>query len=443
MQKELFTIENNKTVYKVPKQSKPVSGIVEVPGSKSMTNRALLLAAVSTEKSNLNGVLFSDDSRYFLDCLRTLGFELEIFEEIKCVTITGTGGAIPKKTGMINVGSAGTAARFLTAMLALSDGEYTIQCSNQMKKRPMKPLIDALKQLGAHFEYLEEDGFLPVKVIGNHGYCKEVVMDISKSTQFLSALLMIAPITKNGLKITVTSKKKDGAYIQITRKMMEQFGAKVEFDGEQYLIPGNQVIKINNYTIEPDVSAACYFFAIAALTGGVITVKNVFYTSMQGDMKFLNVLTQLGCQVKETSLGIQVSGPKNGVYPGIDVDMNDFSDQTMTLAALAAFATSQTTIRNIGHIRGQECNRALAIVNELNRVGVKCVEQGDNLLITPGEIHQANIETYEDHRVAMAFTLLGLRIDGIQIMNPQCCSKTFENYYEVLEQLLCDTGAEK
>ncbi len=439
MQKELFIIEDNKTVYKVPKQNQPVSGIVEVPGSKSMTNRALLLAALSTQKTYLSGVLFSDDSRHFLDCLQTLGFDLEIFEDERCVIITGTGGVIPKKTGIINVGSAGTAARFLTAMLALSDGEYTIQCSDQMKKRPMKPLIDALTQLGAQFEYLEEVGFLPVQVVGNQGYCKEVSMDISKSTQFLSALLMVAPITKNGLTITITSEKKDGSYIQITRKMMEQFEAKVEFDGEKYKVPGNQSIIVKNYAVEPDVSAACYFYAIAALTGGTITVKNVFYTSMQGDMKFLDVLKQLGCQVKETSIGIQVSGPKDGVYPGIDVDMNDFSDQTMTLATLAAYATSPTTIRNIGHIRGQECNRALAITNELNRVGIECIERGDNLLITPGKVHPANIETYEDHRVAMAFTLLGLKTEGIQIVNPKCCSKTFENYYDVLDQLLGET----
>lgn len=198
---------NNK-IYQCRKQNKPISGVVKVPGSKSMTNRALLLAALSKKDSKLSGVLFSDDSRHFLMCLEQLGFSLQIDEKNKTVTMQGTGGNIPNKTGTINVGSAGTAARFLTALLALSDGEYIIDCSEQMKKRPMKPLFDALTEMGASFSFLEEEGFLPARVIGNGGTCKDVTMDISKSTQFLSALLMVAPLTKNGLKIKITSEKK-------------------------------------------------------------------------------------------------------------------------------------------------------------------------------------------------------------------------------------------
>jgi 3-phosphoshikimate 1-carboxyvinyltransferase len=426
----------NHKIYRCRKQNKPISGVVKVPGSKSMTNRALLLATLSKKDSKLSGVLFSDDSRHFLMCLEQLGFDLQIDEENKIVNMRGTGGNIPNRTGTINVGSAGTAARFLTALLALSDGEYVIDCSNQMKKRPMKPLFDALSEMGASFEFLEEDGFLPVKVIGNGGTCKDVTMDISKSTQFLSALLMVAPLTKNGLRIKITSKKKDGAYIRITRKMMEQFGAKVDFDGEVYEVSGGQEVVVGDYYIEPDVSAACYFYAIAALLGGSITVKNVFYSSMQGDMKFLDVLKKLGCKVIETPDGINVTGPEDGIYAGIDVNMNDFSDQTMTMAVLAAYATSPTVIRNVGHIRLQECNRMEAIVNELNRAGILCEEQGDDLRITPGKVHKATIETYEDHRIAMAFSLLGLKNDGIIIDNPDCCKKTFEEYFEVLDDLL-------
>lgn len=426
----------NQKIYQCRKQNKSISGVVKVPGSKSMTNRALLLAALSKKDSKLSGVLFSDDSRHFLKCLEQLGFDLQIDEENKTVNMQGTGGNIPNKTGTINVGSAGTAARFLTALLALSDGEYVIECSNQMKKRPMKPLFDALTKMGASFVFLEEEGFLPVKVIGNGGTCQDVTMDISKSTQFLSALLMVAPLTKNGLKIKITSEKKDGAYIRITRKMMEQFGAKVDFDGEIYEVSGGQEVVVGDYYIEPDVSAACYFYAIAALLGGSITVKNVFYSSMQGDMKFIEVLKMLGCKVVETPEGINVTGPKDGIYRGIDINMNDFSDQTMTMAVLAAYATTPTIIRNVGHIRLQECNRMAAIVNELNRVGITCEEEGDNLLISPGKVNPAIIKTYEDHRVAMAFSLLGLKSDGIIIDNPDCCKKTFEEYFEVLDDLL-------
>lgn len=428
--------KTNNKIYQCRKQNKPISGVVKVPGSKSMTNRALLLATLSKKDSKLSGVLFSDDSRHFLKCLEQLGFELQIDELNKTVTMQGSGGNIPNKTGTINVGSAGTAARFLTALLALSDGEYVIDCSEQMKKRPMKPLFDALSEMGASFTFLEEEGFLPAKVIGNGGTCKDVTMDISKSTQFLSALLMVAPLTKNGLRIKVTSEKKDGAYIRITRKMMEQFGAQVDFNGEVYEVSGGQEVVVGDYYIEPDVSAACYFYAISALFGGTITVKNVLYSSMQGDMKFLDVLKKLGCKVEEKEEGIRVTGPKDGIYKGIDIDMNDFSDQALTMAALGAYATTPTIIRNVGHIRLQECNRMAAIVNELNRVGVNCVEEGNDLIITPGIVNPATIETYEDHRVAMAFSLLGLKSEGIIIDNPDCCKKTFEEYFEVLDELI-------
>ncbi|WP_310602679.1 3-phosphoshikimate 1-carboxyvinyltransferase [Anaerosporobacter sp.] len=431
-----MNINNNNKRYYCKKQSKPISGVVCVPGSKSMTNRALLMATLSKEDSKLSGVLFSEDSRHFLMCLEQLGFNLQIDEEAKTVVMQGTGGNIPNKTGTINVGSAGTAARFLTALLALSDGEYVIDCSDQMKKRPMQPLFEALTEMGASFTFLDKEGFLPAKVVGNGGTCKDVTMDISKSTQFLSALLMVAPLTKNGLNIKITSEKKDGAYIRITTKMMEQFGAHVDFDGEVYNVAGGQEVVVGDYYIEPDVSAACYFYAIAALLGGTITVKNVFYTSMQGDMKFLDVLKVLGCKVEEKENGIQVTGPKDGVYEGIDVNMNDFSDQTMTMAAVAAYATTPTIIRNVGHIRLQECNRMAAIVNELTRVGIHCEEEGDNIKITPTQVKPAVIETYEDHRIAMAFSLLGLKSEGIVIADPDCCKKTFEEYFEVLDALL-------
>lgn len=423
-------------IYEVKKLNKSLSGTVIVPGSKSMTNRALLLAALSDKTSTLRGVLFSDDSRHFLSSLESLGFEMDINEDEKTVVIKGTGGSIPNKTGTINVGSAGTAARFLTAMLALSDGEYVIECSPQMEKRPMAELFKVLEDMGAQFTYLKENLHLPVKLQGNNGRCKDIKMDISKSTQFLSAMLMVTPVTKSGIKIDITSEKKTGAYIKITMDMLKEFGVSVEFDGSSYIVGGNQSLTIGDYYIEPDVSAACYFYAIAALTGGSIVVKNVFNSSVQGDMKFLGVLEKMGCSIEETAEGIKVTG--NGSLIGIDVNMNDFSDQALTLAAIAPFANGQTVIRNVGHIRGQECNRMAAIVNELTRCGIDCREEGDDIYITPGNVKPATIETYEDHRVAMSFTLVGLMADGIVIDNPMCCRKTFENYYEVLEKLVED-----
>lgn len=421
--------------YHVKTLTKPVDLKVEVPGSKSITNRALFMAALGNGESVLHGVLFSDDSRYFLSSLQSLGFKVQTDEDKKEVIIEGQQGQIPKKEAKIYVGSAGTAARFLTAMLALSDGVYTVQASEQMKKRPMKPLFDTLERMGAKFTYLEKEGFLPVCIQGTRKAKTEIEIDISKSTQFLSALLMMAPVLEENIRICIVSEKKDGAYIHITRKMMEQFGVLSTFDGEVYQIEKGQSYKNLSYQIEPDVSAACYFYAMAVLTGGRAVVCHVHQDSMQGDLKFLGVLEQLGAKVLDTPDGIEVLGTPDGIYDGITVNMNDFSDQTMTLAALAPFARTKTVIRGIGHIRLQESDRLSAIATELKKMGIVVEEGEDFLVIHPGEVRPSQVETYDDHRIAMAFSLVGLRAEGITILNPLCCKKTFENYFTLLDTI--------
>ena len=418
--------------YKVKPVNGPLHIVTEVPGSKSITNRALLMAAISKGKTKLTGVLFSDDSRAFLGCLKDLGFEVFIDEETKTVVIEGKGGAMPKSSATVFVGSAGTAARFITAMLALSDGVYTITATEQMSKRPMKALFEALMQMGAEFEYLGEEYHLPVRIKGNADAPRKVDIDISQSTQFLSALLMISPMLKNGLTIDVVSEKKTGSYINITRRMMEEFGCKTEFNGQSYIIEAGNAYERPVYNIEPDMSAASYFYAMAAVTGGSAVVKNIFLNSMQGDLKFLGVLEKMGCTIKETAEGVELTGPEK--LNGVDVDMNDFSDQTMTLAAIAPYASSATTIRNIAHISLQESDRLHGILNELTRMGIECAEIDKGITINPGQPHSAVIETYEDHRMAMAFAITGLKADGIEISNPGCCRKTFENYFEVFEK---------
>ncbi len=411
-----------------------------MPGSKSMTNRALLMAALADGTTTLKGVLFSEDSRNFLGSLKSLGFQTKIDENAKIVTVQGCNGTIPVTSGEIYVGSAGTAARFLTAMLAMAEGTFVINASEQMKKRPMKPLFKVLEELGAEIVCLDKEGFLPVQVKGIRGRrpaderCS-VKLDISESTQFLSALLLVSPMIKQGLHIEITSARKDGSYIQITRKMMEQFGAVVAFDGEQYHIKSGMKYQSGCYQIEPDVSAACYFYAAAALTGGRTVVKNVTWNCMQGDLKFLKLLEKMGAEVNDTPDGIEVRGASNGKLKGITVDMKDFSDQTMTLAALAPFADGDVRIENIGHIRLQESDRIHAIATELGRLGICCDEEKDAITIHPGTPKPAVIQTYEDHRMAMAFSLVGLRVAGIEISNPMCCRKTFETYFEVLDSL--------
>jgi len=426
--------------YAVKQVSSPINCTVEVPGSKSITNRALLLAALGNGACCLNGVLFSDDSRHFLSCLQQLGYRLEINEKTCTVTVFGTGGRIPCKKAVIDVGSAGTAARFLTAMLALSDGEYRIDASNQMKKRPMQPLFAALSDLGAEFDFIEQEGFLPVLVKGAclHGRKpkKETNIDISKSTQFLSALMMTAPMLDEGLDIHITSEKTEGSYIKITAKMMEEFGCQVYHEGALYRIHSKEKYMRESYQVEPDMSAACYFYAAAAITGGKAIVRHIHENSMQGDIKFIHLLEKLGCTVADTNEGICVQGPPDGKYDGITVDMNDFSDQSMTMAAVAVFAQTPTCIMNIGHIRHQESDRIKGMVTELTRLGVKVEEMPDAIKIMPSEIKSGIVKTYEDHRMAMSFALIGLRIRGIIIDDYQCCKKTFENYFRVLESII-------
>lgn len=435
-------MDNN---YLVKKTERKINWQVMVPGSKSMTNRALLMAALSKGTVRLEGVLFSDDSRYFLSSLQSLGFDVKIKEKERLVTITGCNGRIPKKEAEIYVGSAGTAARFLTAMLGCSEGTYQINASEQMKKRPMKPLFDLLQEMGAEITYLEEPGFLPIRIKGcmtegkekNEGETQELLLnlDISKSTQFLSAMLLVSPMIKQGLLIHITSEKTDGSYIRITRKMMQEFGVMVAFDGRDYKVLAGASYQKDEYVIEPDMSAACYFYGAAAITGGKALVYHVHMDNTQGDLKFLDVLAQIGCKVWDTAEGIVVEGPENGKIKGIDINMNDFSDQTMTLAAMAPFASDPVHIFGIGHIRLQESDRIHGIVTELTKLGISCKEGESEITIYPGNPKPGVVETYEDHRMAMAFSLIGLRADGIEIHNPSCCKKTFEEYFEVLDAL--------
>ncbi len=410
---------------------------VEVPGSKSITNRALLLAALAEGKSTLSGVLFSDDSRHFLQSLVSLGFRVEIDEENRHVTVYGEGGRIPKQDATIDVGSAGTAARFLTAFLGISQCHCTVDASAQMKKRPMKELFTALSSLGSSFSFPEKEDFLPVAFANDAPLsAAEVTVDIDKSSQFLSALLISACLFPGDFTVHVTGTH-GMAYIDMTVKMMAQFGIHVEKpDDHTFFIPGGQTYTARDYFIEPDMSAACYFYAMAPLLGISMTVPHIPENSLQGDVQFLEVLKKMGCEITTAVSGIRVTGPADRSFSGVTADLGSFSDQTMTLAVLAPFAGSKTTITGISHIKYQECDRFHAILNELTRLGITCreINNGDGIEIEPGIPHSAEIETYDDHRMAMAFSLIGLRTEGIVIKNAECCRKTFETYFEVLEK---------
>ena len=410
---------------------------VTVPGSKSITNRALLLATLAEGKSVLKGVLFSDDSRHFLQCIRELGFETKVDEETCTVEVIGHGGKVPKAEAFPYVGSAGTAARFLSAYLGISEGTYHMDASEQMRRRPMAPLLASLQELGCEITFEGKEGSFPFTLKG-HGFGQDSIsVDIEHSSQFLSALLIASSLAKKDMHIHVAGTH-GMAYIEMTIHMMEQFGVHVitQKDGS-YIIPAGQRYNAGEYQIEPDMSAACYFYGLSPLLGVPVQVAHISYDSMQGDIAFLQVLEQMGCTVKEHEEGLIVYPPEticqNISYHGVDVDMSRFSDQAITVAALAPFADGPTTIRGIGHVRFQECDRMSAILTELGKMGIAC--QGDESAITiyPEQPKPSLVETYEDHRMAMGFSLIGLRAQGIVIDNPGCCKKTFENYFECLE----------
>jgi len=427
--------------YKVSpvKSIKPFT--VTVPGSKSITNRAMLLAAVSDGDCTLHNALFSSDSRALLAALQSLGIPCSGSETEKTIHITGCGGSLPNKTATVNAMSAGTAARFLTALLAFCDGTYTLEASEQMKKRPMAPLIDALRSLGISVTCLEQEGHLPLRITGGQSLISgtpELSVSIDQSSQFLSALMMTGVLLPAGLTVTAVGSRTAMSYVHITERMMKEFGitpelTSTETTGRTYRIPGGVSYKSRVYDIEPDLSGACYFYAAAALLGTSVTVTGVHKDSMQGDLRFVLALEQLGCTLTDTPEGICVTGPADGHYPGLDITMSDFSDQTMTMAVLALFADSPTHIRGVGHIRGQECDRMAATIAEITRLGgnARVDEDGTGIIITPVPLHGARIETYDDHRMAMSFALAGLRIEGVEIANPSCCKKTFENYFEL------------
>lgn len=429
-----------KVPYPAPNEIKQTQLTVSVPGSKSITNRALLLATLAQGTSTLRGALFSNDSRHFLKCIQDLGFSTQVNEEENQIIVTGLGGRLPRDKGSIYVGSAGTAARFLTAYLGISPGTWHLDASPQMRRRPMAPLLQALETLGCRVRFDEQPGYFPFTLEGQGFGCSRISVDIGDSSQFLSALLIASCLAEHSMEIQVLGSH-GMSYIDMTCRMMEQFGVATEKkpgDTTLYCIPAGQSYVPLDYQIEPDLSAACYFYAMAALLGISVTVRHIKKDSLQGDIRFLDLLIQMGCSCSETSEGLCITGPADGHLKGITADMSAFSDQAITLAAIAPFADSPTTITGIGHIRHQESDRIHAIVTELSKMGIRCVEHTDGITIYPGAPVPCSVDTYEDHRMAMGFSLIGLRVPGIIINDPLCCRKTFENYFEVLEACLSE-----
>jgi len=421
--------------------SHPLSASVRLPGSKSLTNRALLIAALAEGTTRLTNALFSDDSLYFASALQKLGFSVQLSPEQAEMTVQGLGGRIPNDRAELYIGNAGTAARFLTAFLTLGQGEYVLDGDARMRQRPIGDLLAALVQLGANVQPFTPAEPLsaacpPVKVMASGLPGGRAAVAGQISSQFLSALLMVAPYARQAVEILVTTELNSRPYVEMTLAVMADFGVTVEREAYQrFVIRPARYRALPDYTIESDASAASYFFAAAAILGGRVRVENLTRRSKQGDMAFLEVLQEMGCQVEAGAGYVEVGGPA-GPLRGVDLDLRDIPDTAQTLAAIAPFASTPTHIRGIASARLKETDRVVAMCTELARLGVTVTEHSDGLTIQPcATIRPARIRTYNDHRMAMAFALVGLRVPGISIENPACVSKTFPNYFEILETL--------
>jgi 3-phosphoshikimate 1-carboxyvinyltransferase len=414
-----------------------------VPGSKSITNRALVLAALCsrTGPCTLTGALQSEDTEVMLDCLTLLGFVLEADWRVPKVVVyqNPSDRIIPATSADLFVGNSGTTVRFLTAMLALGQGTYRLDGVPRMRERPIQDLLDALGQLGIDARSETGNGCPPV-VIRSSGWPDsidtKVIIHAEKSSQFLSAFLMAAPFGWGTTKVRVTGAVVSEPYIEMTIQMAFQWGLFIPADGPRgYEIPavgGLGWPQESEYVIEPDASAASYFFASAAICGGSITVRGMKRDMLQGDVKFVDCLEQMGCRVEYGDDGITVRG---ATLRGIDVDMNAISDTVMTLAAVACFADGPTTIRNVAHIRHKETDRIAAVATELRKLGAEVDEFPDGLRITPRPLTGCAVDTYNDHRMAMSLALVGLKVPGVVIRNPGCVAKTYPGFWQDFEKL--------
>jgi 3-phosphoshikimate 1-carboxyvinyltransferase len=408
----------------------PPNARVRVPGSKSLTNRALIVAALSEGPSTLTGALDCDDTRVMLESLRQLGLAVEHDPAAATIAIQGCGGKIPAREADLFIANSGTSLRFLTAMVATGEGTYRLDGTARMRQRPVADLLQALNGLGAVAKSDLGTGCPPVTVqaSGLDGGYAFVKGDVS--SQFLSGLLMALPHARGVTTVEVQGVLVSQPYVAMTLEVMEAFGVRISNRKFRRFDIRPAQYRGRTYAIEPDASAASYFFALAAISGGTVTVEGLGTRSIQGDMAFVDVLEHMGCTVVRDRDATTVTG---GPLRGVDVDMNAFSDTVMTQAVVALFAQGMSRIRNIAHIRHKETDRIAALATELRKLGATVDEHPDGLVIFPPEkISPASIATYDDHRMAMAFALAGLKAKGVTILDPGCVAKTYPGYWDDL-----------
>lgn len=408
---------------------------VTVPGSKSYTHRIFIAAALSSGPCSIVNWLDSDDTNYTLSALNQFGASVDKTPD--GLILIGRNGNMDSCEKPIYLGNSGTSMRLLTAYAAIGNGRYVLTGSDRMHERPIQDLLDGLQQVGVHAISKNNNGCPPVEIIGDRVAGGTVDLNCSISSQFLSGLLLMAPYTKNGMEIHVTHGPVSKPYIDMTIDIMARFGVDIYRTGYDYFkIPGGQYYRSGSYVVEPDASQAGYFWGAAAITGHSIKVNGISKQSSQGDVRFVDVLSAMGCRVIHEPDGITIVG---GELSGIEVDMADMPDIVPTLAVVAAFAEGITVIKNVSHLKVKESDRLSAVINELTKMGISAKSENDDLIITGGNPHGAVIETYDDHRIAMCFALAGLRVPGIEITNEQCVEKSFPTFWEVFDGLRADS----
>ena len=407
----------------------PVRGTVTVPGSKSLTNRALVVAALATGQSTLRGALFSDDTEACLDGLMRLGIGIEAEPAHARIAVEGAGGTIPAATAELDVRYSGTTARFLTAVAAAGRGVYRFDGAQRMRERPMGDLPAVLAAAGASFRFAGEPGHLPFEIHAAGLPAGRIEMSAAHSSQPVSALLLCAPAAAGATTIVVDGPVPSEPFIDLSVRVMRDFGVEVGRPHPGVFEIGAEAgYRGRDYHVEPDATNASYFLAAAAVTGGSVCVRGLAADSSQGDIACVDILRQMGCEVRQDASGITVTGPER--LRGIELDLNAVSDLTPTFAAIAPFADAPVTIRNVAHIRVQETDRIAALTAELRRLGATVEERPDGLRIEPSRLAPAAIRTYQDHRMAMAFAVTGLRVPGLTILEPGCAAKTFPDFFE-------------
>ena len=429
----------------LPPIRKPFSAVVTPPGSKSLTNRALVLAALARGESTISNILVAEDTAVMIESLRKLGFELATSDDNQTVKLRGSAGSIPASSAELSCGNSGTTIRFLTALCSLGKGEYTLDGIDRMRQRPIRELVELLRNLGARIEYLDHLGTPPLRIAARGLAGGIARFGAAQSSQYLSAVLQVSPLARNEVQIELDPGQTSWPYVAMTMQLMDEFGVTCELthdpktgEPKQVNVPRGPIVAAN-YAVEPDASAASYFLASAAINeSSRVTIQGLGRGSLQGDIGFADLLRKMGASVKMTDDSITVEG--TGELESIDADLSAMPDMAQTLAVVCLFADGESRLRGLHTLRHKETDRVAALQAELTKMGAKATIEGDTLVIEPPDMPRgATIETYNDHRMAMSFAVASTRVNGVTINEPECVAKTYPRFFDDFRRVVEDS----